>query len=113
MSIFEHHREKEKQQYWVEYYKKYNIEYSPDKGIKWDYFTYDFCNNDIYSCSVAIIFLLSEFKILQKNICSYSQAVDYWIGACNNKGFKCTREDVKEAYTLAYGHGCEFEFREL
>ncbi len=117
MSIFEHHtnKEYERQQYWVEYYKKHNIVYVPSKGrIKWDYLVYDLTfPDDGYICNRAVEFLLSEFEILRKNVCSYSQAIDYWIGVCNNQGIKCTRENIKEAYDLAYGYGCEFEFSEI
>ena len=40
-------------------------------------------------------------------------ACDCWIASCGTQGIKCTRDDVVQAYNIAYGYGCEFEFEEL
>ena len=103
--------EDDRQQYWVDYYAKYHIEYKPTKDIKYLPVTFDLTlDEDDVITNPAICFLLSEFEMSSKNILSYSFAMDLWIDKCSRNGIKCTRQDVEDAYSYAYGYGCEYEF---
>ncbi len=103
-----------REEYWVEYYKRSGIDYVYTKNLRYQYFIYELSlpDNGVID-NKAVEHLLSEFKYLTKNTASYSKAMDYWIGNCRKREIRCTREDVSEAYTLAYGHGCEYEFEYL
>ena len=115
MSRYNHiEEEKEKQQYWVEYYAKIGLEYKPSNDFKYYRISYDLTlDEDDIITNPAIYFLLSEFEICSKNTLSYSHAMDLWIDKCRRNGIKCTRQDVQDAYTYAYGYGCEYEFEYL
>lgn len=104
----------DRQQYWVNYYAKFNINYTPTKDMKYLPITFDLTldEEDIIT-NPAILFLLSEFEISSKNILSYSFAMDLWIDKCLRNGIPCTRQNVHDAYTYAYGYGCEYEFEYL
>ena len=113
MSIYDEYIkiEKERQQYWVEYYAKMGIEYKPSKNLKYDIAIYDLTiDEDDVITNPAILFLLSEFECCSKNVLSYSHAMDLWIDKCRRNGIKCTKQNVHDAYTYAYGYGCEYEF---
>lgn len=103
-----------RQEYWVEFYKKYNIEYIPNKSLYYDYMTADSIDlRSYYYSSRATRYLLDEFVDINKNTSSFSVACDYWISSCATQGIKCKKEDIQEAYNLAYGYGCEYEFENL
>lgn len=116
MSRYDEHKqiEKDRRQYWADYYAKMGIEYEPSNDLKYYRVTYDLTiDEDDIITNPAICFLLSEFGCSSKNVLSYSHAVDLWIDKCRRNGIRCTRQNVHDAYTYAYGLGCEYEFEYL
>ncbi len=106
--------EKARQEYWVKYYADRGVEYTPSNNFKFYPILYDLTIPDEgYITNPAVLFLLSEFECMKKNILSYNYAMDLWIAKCRRNGIKCTRQDVHDAYTYAYGYGCEYEFEYL
>ena len=84
------------------------IDYSPTGPMSYGYVQYDIVEG--YERNDAIDFLISEFECLKKNIISKSEAQKFWIVSASHHGVKCTDQDVENAYNIAYGHGCEYEW---
>lgn len=107
---------KEKQdEFWIKYYSKFNIEYIPSKKLYMIPMIFDLCidKEELIYYSRAVNYLISEFEFISKNTCSFSIACNYWQRKCNMNDIRCTFDDIKEAYNLAYGYGSEYEFEEL
>ena len=107
---------KEKQdEFWINYYAKFNIEYTPSKRLYMVPVIFDLCidKDELLHYSTAVKYLISEFENLGKNTCSFSIACNYWQRKCHMNNIKCSFEDIKDAYNLAYGNGSEYEFKEL
>jgi hypothetical protein len=116
MSFYDSHKEIDinRKKYWVDFYSKIGIEYKPTKDFKFYSVVFDLTlEEDEVITNPAICFLLSEFEHMSKNVLSYSFAIDLWIDKCRRNGIKCNRQDVHDAYTYAYGYGCEYEFKYL
>lgn len=105
--------EKERDIFWIEYYSKFGIEYIPNKELYITRMTCEYEYLDRIFATKAVQYLLSEFETTSKNTVSFSKACNYWINKCGMENIKCSFDDIKEAYTLAYGYGCEFEFEKL
>ena len=55
--------------------------------------------------------LIDEFKNFQKNITCLDEAVVYWTYFMNTQNIKVNKNDIVQAYTLAYNDGVyEFEW---
>lgn len=78
--------------------------YVPEFEINWDMYENGLITNK------AVESLLNEFEGHSKNIISREEACKYWRSNLARQGIECTDSDVEEAYTAAYGHGCEYEW---
>ena len=88
------------------------VEYSPTENC---YARVDFDRDCLLGMnrSIATTTLLYEFSNLQKNIVIRDIAISYWKDYCKRMGIYCNNEDVQQAYDLAYGYECEFEWEVL
>ena len=88
-----------------------DIDYTPTDGYVYGYVIFDIVDNEYEDyASKAVKHLLGEFAFHTKNLISHKVACAYWIRNSLTQGIRCTNEDVEIAYTIAYGHGCEYEW---
>ncbi len=57
-------------------------------------------------------YMLSELHCARKIIVSYDQAIRLYHRAGQAVGLDVKSRHICEAYTLAFGNGCEYEFEE-
>ena len=60
---------------------------------------------------VAVNHVLDELAQKRKILVSYSQAIAYYERQALTQGIKVTVRDVEDAYNIAFGGGCEYEWR--
>lgn len=108
-------KKEQQDKFWIEYYNQFNIEYKPSNNlfirpmyrtIYWDELT------DLDYRNKSLMFLLEEFDTITKNTVSFSCAYNYWGDKLKSRNLECTFEVIKDAYTIAYGNGSEYEFEE-
>ena len=85
------------------------IDHSPIKPYWYGYVTFNLIEE--YETNDTIDFLILEFQCLSKNIISQSEAIKFWKSSATRQDINIwTKQDVENAYIIAYGDGCEYEW---
>ena len=80
---------------------------------EWDYVTEQFVyyEEEHTDCSRGVKYMLSELSNMRKMFVNYDEAHDFFIRAAKTQGLSITHDDINEAYNIAYGIGCEYEWK--